>query len=63
MGFMDVLGNIGKTALEKAERMKELRDEFRTYDDEELMAIYRRDGGTRKKVAAAVLRERGYGRQ
>jgi len=62
MGFMDMLGNMGQAALNKMERMKELRDEFRTYDDDRLIAIYRHDSGTRKQVAAAVLKERGYGR-
>ena len=62
MGFMDFLGNLGNAAFEKAERMKELRDEFRTYDDR-LKYIYRHESGTRKRVVAAVLRERGYGRQ
>ena len=62
MGFMDLLENLGSTALDKMERMKELRDEFRTYDDDKLIAIYKRESGTRKRVAAAVLKERGYGR-
>lgn len=61
MGFMDILGSLGKAALDKAERMKEMRDEFRTYDDEKLKAIYRHGIGSEKRVAAAVLRERGYG--
>ena len=40
MGFMNILGSLGKVTLEKAERMKKMRDEFRTYDDDKLKAIY-----------------------
>ena len=46
--------------MKNLERMKEMRDEFRTYDNEKLIALYKNGNDLQKRIAAAVLKERNH---
>ena len=39
-------------------RLKAMRDEFRTFDDQKLIDICRHDAGIKRRVAVSVLKER-----
>lgn len=70
MGFWDIAGGIAAGAVKVANKMKEandevllLREEYRQFDDKELLRIWKSRSGSQKAAAAAVLRERGYGQK
>ena len=44
--------------LENLNRLKAMRDEFRTFDDQKLIDISRHDDGIKRRVAVSVLKER-----
>ncbi|MBR4642693.1 MAG: hypothetical protein IKO74_08265 [Selenomonadaceae bacterium] len=46
--------------MKNLERMKEMRDEFRTYDNEKLIDLYKNGNDLQKRIAAAVLKERNH---
>ena len=47
-------------AVEKAEEVNAMKDEFRRYDDERLIWTLNHSSGFRKGAAMSVLKERGY---
>lgn len=51
-----------EVALEKSEKIQELKADLARYDDEELVNVYKTSTGLRKGVAASILKDRGYGR-
>ena len=55
MGFFDTIFN---AAVEKGEEIRALKEEYRCYDDDELIRIYKNRSGTKKTVVVSVLRER-----
>ena len=42
------------------ERMKAMRDEFRTYDNEKLISLFKDGNDLQKRIAASVLKERNH---
>ena len=46
-------------AVEKADELNELKDEFRRYDDERVFWILNHSSGLRQMAAMSVLKERG----
>lgn len=69
MGLWDVAKNIGtsvaNSVAEKANEIRQLRDEYESMDDDELIRIANSDGffgksSTEKGVAFSILKSRGY---
>ena len=64
MALKDMYETFGNALLgdkmKNLERMKEMRDEFRTYDNEKLIALYKNGNDLQKRIAAAVLKERNH---
>ena len=46
--------------MKNLERMKAMRNEFRAYDNEKLIALYKNGNDLQKRIAAAVLKERNH---
>ena len=46
--------------MKELERMKAMRDEFRNYDNEKLLSLYKDGNDLQKRIAAAVLKERSH---
>ena len=44
--------------MKKLNRLKALRDEYRTFDEQKLMDICKHDAGIKRTVAISVLKER-----
>ena len=64
MALKDMYETFGNALLgdkmKDLERMKEMREEFRAYDNEKLIALYKNGNDLQKRIAAAVLKERNY---
>ena len=64
MGFFSTLGDLGKSAFdkasEKAQEVEDMKNEFRDYDDDRLKWTFKNSSGFRKMAAGSVLKERGY---
>ena len=62
MALKDIYGTFGNALLgdkmKELERMKSMRDEFRNYDDEKLISVYKHGSDIQKRIAASVLKER-----
>ena len=67
MGFWDVCKSIGKAIVEdlqeRQERINRAKERYSTYDDKNLLRLYRIRNGEDKIAIGMVLRERGYGPQ
>ena len=46
--------------MKNLERMKEMRNEFRAYDNEKLIALYKNGNDLQRRIAASVLKERNH---
>lgn len=69
MGFWDAAKNIGtsiaNSAAEKANEIRQIRNQYESKDDDELMKIANNDGflgssSMEKGVAFSILKSRGY---
>lgn len=64
MALKDVYETFGNVLLgdrmKELERMKDMRDEFRNYDKEKLISLYKNGNDMQKRIAAAVLKERSH---
>ena len=64
MAIKDMYETLGNALLgdklKDLERMKAMRDEFRNYDNEKLISLYKNGNDLQKRIAAAVLKERGH---
>lgn len=62
MSIKDMYETFGNALLgdkmKELERMKAMRDEFRNYDKEKLISLYKNGNDMQKRIAAAVLKER-----
>ena len=47
--------------MKELERMKAMRDEFRNYDNEKLISLFKNGNELQRRIAAAVLKERNKG--
>ncbi len=45
--------------MKELERMKAMREEFRNYDNEKLISLFKNGNDLQRRIAAAVLKERG----
>ena len=46
--------------LKDLERMKAMREEFRRYDNEKLISLFKDGNDVQRRIAAAVLKERNH---
>ena len=65
MALKDVYETFGNALLgdkmKELERMKAMRDEFRNYDNEKLISLFKNGNELQRRIAAAVLKERNKG--
>ena len=65
MALKDVYETFGNALLgdkmKELERMKAMRDEFRNYDNEKLISLFKNGNDIQRRIAAAVLKERNKG--
>ena len=64
MALKDMYETFGNALLgdkmKDLERMKAMRNEFRAYDNEKLISLYKNGNDLQRRIAAAVLKERNY---
>ena len=65
MGFGSFLLDVGKSiygaAVDKSDRLNQLKSEHQRYNDNDLKRKFKTSSGETKLVIASILKDRGYG--